>query len=201
MNSTNRGANRLVILLFGLLALALGAGAIALGLVAGARDAFDTGASSAIGTLGSFSAETGVAATSLSVLWIVALAALAVVVVLLVVFIQRQGRGHHGRVLESEPDADGRTLIDSGFAESALSEALADSPEIVSSHVSTYRVKKTPVLKISATARRGVSPAVVVEVVERAVRALDELLGIRVPVLIQISGGLSTRVAKASRLQ
>jgi len=57
------------------------------------------------------------------------------------------------------------------------------------------------VLKVSVTCRRGVSPREATRAVESTLAAFDDLLGLPVPVLIQISGGFRARVSSASRAQ
>jgi hypothetical protein len=122
-------------------------------------------------------------------------------VIVLIVFIFRQGRGHTGTALVEPTSAHGTTIIDAAVAENALQDALDGRPEFISSHVSTYRVRRVPVLKVAVTCQRGVSPNDAAMLVEERLRAFDELLGRELPALIQIGGGFRSRVTRATRLR
>ncbi len=200
MNSTNRAANRLLILIVGLLLIVVGAAAAAAVLLPGVRDVWTAGAGTVTEQVFSWLQQTPLGDTGVS--WIMpAILALAVIaVIVLIVFIARQGRGHTGIVVTEPTSEHGTTVVESSVAEHALQDAIGSRSEFVASHVSTYRVKRTPVLKISVTCRRGVSPKDAAAIVEDAVRALDVLLGRRLPALIQISGGFRARVTSTTRL-
>jgi hypothetical protein len=129
------------------------------------------------------------------------LVVIVLAVVLLVVFALRQGHGRTGTVVDETVGEHGQTVISSKVAEEAIQDALSARPEFVTSHVSTYRVKRTPTLKVSVTCRRGVSPADASAIVESTLRALDQLLGRELPALVQISGGFRARVSGSTRLQ
>ncbi|MGA1838813.1 hypothetical protein VD659_17985 [Herbiconiux sp. 11R-BC] len=201
MNSTNRAANRLLILIVGLLLLAVGAASAAAVLLPAVRDGWTGATGQVTDQVSSWLQQTPLGGTRVS--WIMpALLLLAVIgVIVLIVFIARQGRGHTGVAVREPTSEHGTTVVESAVAEHALQDAIAGRPEFVASHVSTYRVKRTPVLKISVTCRRGVSPADAAAIVDDAVRALDVLLGRPLPALVQISGGFRARVTSTTRLQ
>ena len=205
MNNTNRGLNRLGILLFGLVLLAAGAGAA----VAAAVPEWLEGWKSLSATVSDASSDVidGTTLDGVEQSWIlIAIAAACLVlIVLLVVFVFRQG---HGRVrsLVTETPASavdrptgGSVVIDGRVAEQAIQHALDGHPGVVSSSVSTYLVGRTPALTVSVNVRRGVSPHEVRVFIDDTVTAWDAVLGREVPVLIQINAGLATRVAKPAR--
>jgi hypothetical protein len=201
MNNTNRALNRGVVLVIGLVVLALGAAAIAVGSLPAVSNAWKDVAPQVRTTLSGWFTSAPIAGTTVDWWWIAVLAALLVMVILLVVFIFRQGHGHTARFLDDAPTADGSTIVDSKVAEQLVQDALDGHPELVSSHVSTYRVRRTPVLKVSATARRGVSPREVVDTVETALDSLEKLLGHPVLASVQVSGGFRARLSSTTRLQ
>ncbi|PPF89497.1 hypothetical protein C5B96_00960 [Subtercola sp. Z020] len=200
MNSTNRGANRAVILLAGLVLLAAGLSAAAVGALASVRDGYTEQAPGVVSSVTEALKATPLGGTGHSWLWLAAAALLLVLVILFVVFIFRQGGGHTRTLLSEKPTEHGRTVVDSAVAEQLLQESLATHPELVASHVSTYAVKGSSVLKVSVSCRRGVSPADARDLVEAQLLALDELLGSSIPALIQVSGGFRVRTAGATRL-
>jgi hypothetical protein len=200
MNSTNRALNRTFIFLVGLLLLATGAAATAVALVASVTDGWKTTAPDVSASVSSALVDTPLGDTGHSWLWIVLIAVLLIVVLLLVLFVTRQGRGHTRRLLTPPPTDNGSTVLDAAVAEQVLQESLTGRPELLSSHVSTYKVRGASVLKVTVTCRRGVSPIDVTRIVESRIAALEQLLGTDVPALIQISGGFRTRVTKSTRL-
>lgn len=200
MNNTNRALNRSLLLAVGLLLLAAAATLCLLATQTATADAWGAVADSARATVAGWLQATPLAATGTSWLWIVALAVLTAIVGLLLSFILRQGRGHSGRLISEQTTEWGSTLVDSAVAEHMLQDALTERPEFLSTRVSTYRVAREAVLKVSVTCRRGTSPTEVVRVVEQALTALDDLLGLRIPTLLQISGCFRVRTGRTTRI-
>lgn len=215
MNNTNRALNRVVLLLFGLVLVALGVAAAGAAVVPDLLDQWK----SIAGTAQEGSADV-VKATTIDgfghswILIVVPLLCL-LLIVLLLVFIFRQGQGHSralvthkggtestatGTVIPSPGAGEGTVVIDGKVAEQAIQQALDGHPALVSSSVSTYLVGRTPALRITAQVRRGASPQVVRVFIDQTVAAWDDVLGREVPVLIQINGGLTTKTARASRI-
>jgi len=201
VNNTNRALNRGVILVIGVLLLAAGGAAIAVGSTPIISSSWRDLAPAVRTNLRSFFASAPVAGTTVDWWWIAVLAALAVVAILLLAFIFRQGHGHTARFIDEAPTEDGSTIVDSKVAEQLVQDALDKHPELVSSHVSTYLVRRAPVLKVSATARRGVSPRDVVDTVETALDSLEQLLGHPVLASVQVSGGFRARISSTTRLR
>lgn len=198
MNNTNRGLNRTITTIVGVLALIAGAGLLAVALVPVVRGAYRATAPQIAGETATWVKGLRIPGTTASWGWILVLAVLVLIIVLLLVFILRQGHGHYGRLIIEE-GTDGTTIIESAVAEQALRQDLDARHEFVSSHVSTYRVRGAAVLKVSVTCRRGVSPRDATDIVEDALRTLDALLGREVPALLQISGGFRARASSATR--
>lgn len=200
MNATNRGANRAVILLAGLVLLALGLTAAAVGAITSIASGFRDASPAVVSTVTGWLQATPLGSTGHSWLWLAAAAVMLVLIILFLMFILRQGGGHTRTLLEQPPTDDGRILVDAAVAEQLLKDSLDGRPEFVASRVSTYDVKGTSVLKVSVSCRRGYSPADARDLVEQQLRGLDALLGASVPALIQVSGGFRVRSAGATRL-
>jgi len=198
MNSTNRAMNRIVIVIVGTFLLACGLVAVGVGAVASVRDAWRVAVPQLARTArawvrsGADSADTAVA--------VAIVAALVILIVLLIVFIFRQGRGHTSRLMTDATTDHGSTIIESGLAEQLVQDALADRPELLATRVSTYRVRRASVLKISVVARRGASPRDIGVAIDNALHALDAVVGVQIPAAIHIGGGLRTRMTTAARL-
>ena len=201
MNNTNRALNRFFIFLVGLLLFIVGVAALAFAVLPDIQSGWKKTAPTVRDTASGWFAAAHIPDTEVSWWWIAVLAVLVLLIVLLLVFIFRQGHGHTSKFISTTPNGHGRTIIDSKVAEQLVQDALTDHPALVSSHVSTYLVKKTPVLKVSATARRGVSPSDVIATAETALTSLDQLVGQHVLASVQIGGGFRARTAKTTRLQ
>ncbi|CAD6008904.1 hypothetical protein [Agreia sp. COWG] len=201
MNSTNRGANRLLIFVCGLLLLVVGAAGAAALLVPAVRVGWKDSSEQISNQVQTWFENTQIGGINNSWIMPAILVLLVIAVIILISFIVKQGRGHTGTAFDESTSENGRTVIESSVAEHAIQDALKDRSEFVASSVSTYSVKRTPVLKVSVTCRRGVSPRDAADIVEQKLRALDVLLGRELPALIQISGGFRSRVTKTTRLQ
>lgn len=201
MNNTNRAANRLLIFACGLLLLVVGAAAAAAVLVPFVRDAWKDTSGQVADQVASWLQQTQLGGNGISWILIAVVALLVIGIIVLIVFISRQGRGRTGIAISEPTTEHGSTVVESSVAEQAIQDALDAHSEFVASHVSTYKVRRTPVLKVSVTCRRGVSPKDAAAIVESKLLALDQLLGRELPALIQISGGFRARVTKTTRLQ
>ncbi|GAA0990374.1 hypothetical protein [Subtercola frigoramans] len=201
MNSTNRVLNRTLLLLAGLVLIGVGGSAI---LLAGSQpfaDAWRSVAPAATITVESWLRATPLAALGHSWLLAVAAVLLLAAAAILVIFVLRQGGGHTRRLLAAPATIDGSTLVEAGVAEQLLGRAMESRPELLSSRVSTYRVRGQSVLKVSVTCRRGVSPAETARTIENLLASLDEQLGARIAAVIQLSGGFRVRASSSTRLQ
>ena len=200
MTSTNRALNRLLVILVGLVLLVAGA-AVAVGAVL--PDVQTTVAGAA--TDAKAPADDALSGGQPWILWVVAAAALVLILVL-AWFALRQGHGRTGTLLRRAPGdgagspTGGSLVIDAKVAEQMLEEALGHDSTIVSIDVTAFEVKRETVLRITAVARRGVSPVAVRRSVDDAVARWDQVLGTEVPVVIQITGGLRSSMSSETRL-
>ena len=201
MNSTNRGLNRLLIVATGLLLLVVGAAAAVGAWLPGAKDTWTPIADGVNTQVTGWLQQTPLADTGSSWLLIALVAVIVIGIILLLAFSLRQGQGRTGTIIRYRTADTGRTILDVTVAKDALSDALGARDEFITTSVSAYDVKRTPVLKVSATCRRGVSPRDAAAIVEQNLEALDALLGREVPVLLQLSGGFRARVQQSTRLQ
>lgn len=200
MNSTNRFLNRALIFLTGMILMLLGAAAIVLAATpAFARAWSDTGRT-VRQTTARWVAATRVPGTHISWWWIALLGGLLLIVIALVVFIFRQGHGRTSQFVSSIRTDAGITIIDSRIPEQLLEDALRDQPALVGSRVSTYLVRRHPVLKVSVSARRGMSPKDILNQVETTLNALEQVIGQPVLAFVNISGGMRARLHTTSRL-
>ncbi|MWV48038.1 hypothetical protein GRS96_01960 [Rathayibacter sp. VKM Ac-2803] len=195
MTTTNRFLNRALLFVVGLVLFVAG-GAVAAGsLLPDVQQTVSTAAEDATQpTADALSAQPWI-------LWVTAAVAL-VLILLLVRFIVRQGRGRTSTLLRvgSGAASAGSVTIEAKVAEQVLEEALSHDSAIVSVDVTAFEIRRQNVLRVTAHTRRGVSPVQVRRSIDTAVRRWDALLGEETPVVIQIVGGLRTRVSGAARV-
>ncbi|MGK9149118.1 hypothetical protein KXS11_15910 [Plantibacter flavus] len=206
MNSTNRGLNRLLILVVGLVLTALGAAALAVVTVPFIADWWRDNRGVVLDTIAGwfawnpFAAVPGAQADRGAAPIVVPIAAvvlLVVVAALLIAFALRQGRGRTG-IVHRAPTDRGDVILDADVAAHALGDALEDTSAFSAVRVSAWQVGRDRALKVAVTCARGVSPRTAVETVSTAVESLDSLLGVELPVLVEVGGGF--RAAKPKRV-
>ncbi|MCI0158734.1 hypothetical protein KNO15_18705 [Leifsonia shinshuensis] len=200
MNNTNRALNRSLVLFAGLILFACGVGAFLLATDPSIRNGWSAAATRTQVSLASALTAPAVTRNGPGWLSIAAVVALLLLIVLLLVFVFRQGHGHTSKLFQEGTTGRGRTVIDAALAEHLLHDSLTGRPELITTSVSTYTVRHAAVLKVAVTCRRGVSPRHVATLIEATLRALDTLLGAEFPALVQIGGGIRTRLAKSTRL-
>ena len=206
MNSTNRILNRIFVFLVGLLVLTGGATLALVALVPLVRDSWTNatrvGIDRATRWLQATPFPESLIPVSGSWLWLIVLAAGVLLIAVLVTFCLRQGQGHTGRIVSlNGKTSSGAVVIESRVAEHAIQDALTNRPELVASHVSTYRVKNQSALKVAITCRRGISPREASRIVNEVLFSFDNLLGLQLPALVQISGGFRARTTDAARIR
>ena len=205
MNSTNRGLNRLLILLIGLVFVVIGAAALAVVTVPVVADWWRDNRAVVLDTIegwfawNPFAAAPGADAgqTAPVLVPIVGIVLLVIVAALLIPFVLRQGRGRSGVVHRATVE-HGDIVLETDVAANALNDALDDTEAFSSVRVSAWDVNRAQALKVAVTCRRGVSPRTAVETVSTAVESLDRLLGVELPVLVEVGGGF--RAAKPKRV-
>ncbi|PZE86236.1 hypothetical protein [Curtobacterium sp. MCBD17_032] len=191
MNGTNRTVGRIVLVVVGLVLLALGVAVVLVQTLPAAADRWHTAADTALGGLGSRAPrDAAVPAWS----WVLG-GAIALGVLALLVLTSIRG-GRTSTVLEDDGPADGlpgRVRIEAAAIEHALSSAIAPLPQVASLAVDVRRVRRRTAVRIVVRTRRGAPPRELVDRVEAVVTDLDALLGERLPVLLRIARGGSSR--------
>ena len=201
MNNTNRALNRIFAVILGLLLLALGSAIVLVATVPIVAERFSSAAPEILRSASALGRSAPVPGGGGN-WWLIAGAALLLLLVaLLLIFIFRQGHGHTTTLITEDGDDHGGIEIDARVAERLLGDALANHRALVSSHVSTYRVRGIPVLKVAVVARRGVSPTDIAAAIDPLLDALNSVLGRDVAASIQIGAGIRTRTAAATRLE
>lgn len=132
--------------------------------------------------------------TAQTIAWIVAGALAVAVVVALAVILTRPPRRFRAAL-----DQDGVT-IDHDVVEDLFASALAATPDVlgVSSATSKRRGRRTVGLTVRLRPRADL--AAVLTAVEAALESTDRLLGVRLPLAVQLTGGIRSTFAHDRRV-
>lgn len=198
MNHVNRGLNRTILCIAGLVLLVAGALAATAVLVAPIGEAWTRTGEAAIGVAQDVRSST-VITSSTAMTWFDAAvtAACAICIVICVTILVRMlTRRRRDRIrIAMREDELGRVVISDSFAADALQQSLSQRPEIVSAKISGGRYRGQEVLHVSVTPRSGVSPRQVADTVTTLTANLGRLTGTENPVYVSIHAGLRSRIA------
>ncbi|MFJ4028675.1 hypothetical protein ACIPWF_14965 [Paenarthrobacter sp. NPDC089989] len=199
MRNTNRALNRLVLAVVGLLLVILGAAVFAAGLLPSAATTW-TSTVSHVTEEARRLLESAPLAGPLRSWWLVAgIAVLLFCAALCLAWISRQGGGHTPVMGRQSEGTDGTTVIDSGLVSFAVQEALADHRQVLSTSVSAWESRRGTMLRLAIEARQGASPRELADTVEELVKEIDGWMGNPMPVLVRITSGGRSSLAKSRR--
>lgn len=206
MNGTPRGLNRVLLTLIGLLLLVTGAGLTLIATVPAAARWWQNYAGAQMDWLADFERRTRLIVTSQSWIWLAGAAVFVVIIVVMISWIANQGKGRANTLVSYQGNADddgapGAVKLSCAVAEQALKSALLERTDLLSVSVTSYDFKGQTALKARVLPRQGVAPHEVAREISELVEALDELLGIEVPVLLSIGAAARSRFTKAERVR
>jgi|GEM_PF-453958 len=198
MNATNRGVNRIVLFVVGVVLIAAGGAAAVAASWPVAGEVWKRSMSTTTEWMrGADRASRLSEATTVSWLALGLLCALLAIVIIAVTVVARLGGGRSSTVIreEAEEGAKGSVSIRPAFASGAIAHSLSSHDEILSSRVNARRIRGSDVLHVSVTPRQNTSPVTVAETVTRLVDNLVTLTGRDTPTLVSIRSGVRSRLA------
>ncbi|WP_138445328.1 hypothetical protein [Sinomonas susongensis] len=211
MNGTPRALNRILILVFGLLVLALGVLMLLLAAVPAVGEWWRVWAPSASLDAGRAFGSTLIPGTRVSWLWLLAMALLVVVILAMIGWMALQGTGRRDLIAWSNPPAEhglpatgeapGRVAIAASAADQALRAALASRKDLLATSVAAVEFEGKVALRVRVVSRQGADPQGIAREVERLVTGMDLLFGHECPVLLHISSGPRARFSRAERVR
>ncbi|WP_066521358.1 hypothetical protein [Curtobacterium ammoniigenes] len=187
MTQSNRTMNRLILILLGLIAIAAGL-LLGSGSVPAARAALKR-------TVSLPTHLTIAAATD----WTIAVGA-GVIVILSLIWIVTRGRGGTSIAARRAFGRDAVT-INIALIRAVIDDALRGAPDIVSTGVDAYRVRRQRVLRMRVAVRRGGNAVAALEMVDEALSELDRTLGQQVPVLVHLTRSTTSALARPIRVR
>lgn len=186
MTKSNRTVNRIILFVLGLVAVVVGL-TVGAGVLPAVQDA--------IKPVIDLPTKVDVPASSL---WIVAAACLVVIVLALLWVFTRGGGGTS--VAVRERSGDDAVTVNVALVRDVVEHELAGVRDVVGSRVDTYLVRRERAARIRVAVRRGGDAVTVLDAVDRAVSVLDRTLGRQVPVLVHLTGGTRSALAKSTRV-
>lgn len=206
MNGTPRGINRFLLSIFGLILLALGLGLVVVVAVPAAASWWHAYAGAQVDWLAEYADSSRLLLTNESWIWLAAAALALVLIIVMITWIGNQGKGRADTLLERHGTADndgaaGSVRLSCTVAEQALKNALLQRGDLHGVSVTSYDFRGETTLKVRVLPKQGVAPHAVARDFVELVAALDELLGVEVPVLLSIGAGARSRFTKAERVR
>ncbi|MFD1212257.1 hypothetical protein ACFQ36_09415 [Arthrobacter sp. GCM10027362] len=197
MNQTPRTLNHVVLAVFGLVLMLLGALAVALVAVEPLARWWQRATADAGIRLEQLLAATTLPGQPESWLWSVAAVLLAAVILLLLAWAAQQGRGRVSTLaVDYDGGVPGVVSLSAAAAEQALRAALQERPDILHATVAAYEYRGVPGLHLRVLLRQGVSPQTVARDVMDLVEAMDLVVGVNLPVVISIGAGARARLGR-----
>ena len=87
-----------------------------------------------------------------------------------------------------------------GLIQDIIESEVASSRDLASLKISSWEVKKHPALALTAAVYKGTNPREVKIEIDQAIAKLDQVLGIKMPILVQIATNWRTNLGSADRV-
>lgn len=206
MNGTPRWLNRTILSLLGFILVVAGAGLVVITAIPRAARWWQRYATAQVDWLRAYEAKTRLIVTSESWIWFAAAAFFLLVIIVMISWVANQGKGRASTLLSYQGNADddgaaGTVKLSCAVAEQAVKSALLEHPDLISTSVTSYEFAGQTALKIRVLPKQGVAPHHVAAEIGELVEALDELLGVEIPVLLSIGAAARSRFTKADRVR
>lgn len=199
MRNTNRALNRLMLAIVGLVPTGAGAVVLAVGVLPSAASTWTQTGAFAVNQARKLLDSAPLAGPVRSWWMVAGIAVLLLGAVLCVVWLSRQGGGRSPVLGRQSHGAEGATVIDSGLVALAVQEGFADNEQVLSTSVSAWESRRGTALRLAVEARQGASPRELADTAEELVREIQAWMGHPLPVLIRITSGARSGVARIRR--
>lgn len=190
MNRTNRVVNRLLLLIAGIIAAAVGIALILRSVrpnwFADVWEEFSEPVRSAVFAASHWNAKI----PGIGVLSGVAVLGFLIgllLLILTVAFFCGLRSGKTKTVLRIQT-ARGKTEVDRNIAEAILAGPLRTRTDVLSADTKVYRVRRDPAITLSVTPRQGARLAQILRTIDTAVDDWDALTGAQIPIVVHLHG-------------
>lgn len=206
MKKLPRALNRILLFVFGLLFLAAGAALVGVATYAPLRELALKYRSRLDGEYTSLAGQATFKVSGQQFSWVqVGLIAVAIIFALLLLsWIFSQGGGKiRSLALNAagkDSEKEGEITAELGLIRDIIEDAVSDSRWISSLKVASWDVKKRPGLLLSAAVFKGANPREVKTELDQAVARLDQVLGIKMPILVRLTTNWRSNLGSADRV-
>lgn len=206
MKKLPRALNRILLFVFGLLFLATGAALVGAATYAPLRERAFKYRSRLDSDYTSLVQKTTFTVSGQQFSWIqVGLIAVAIIVALLLLsWIFSQGGGKiRSLALNAagkDSEKEGEITAELGLIRDIIEDEVSDSRWISSLKVASWEVKKRPGLLLSAAVFKGANPREVKTELDQAITTLDQVLGIKMPILVRLTTNWRSNLGSADRV-
>ncbi|WP_122820756.1 hypothetical protein [Varibaculum vaginae] len=206
MKKLPRALNRILLFVFGLLFLATGAALVGVTTYAPLRELAFKYRSRLDSGYASLAQQATFQVSGYQFSWVqVGLIAVAIIVALLLItWIFSQGGGKiRSLALNAagkDSEKEGEITAELGLIQDLIEQEVTDSRWISSLKVASWEVKKRPGLLLSAAVYKGANPQEVKAELKRAIATLDQVLGIKMPILVRLTTNWRSNLGSADRV-
>lgn len=206
MKKLPRALNRILLFVFGLLFLAIGAALVGVATYKPLRELALKYRSRLDSEYASLARQATFKVSGQQFSWVqVGLIAVAIIVTLLLItWIFSQGGGKiRSLALNAagkDSEKEGEITAELGLIRDIIEDAVSDSRWISSLKVASWDVKKHPGLLLSAAVYKGANPREVKTDLDQAIARLDQVLGINLPILVRLTTNWRSNLGSADRV-
>ena len=206
MKKLPRALNRILLFVFGLLFLAAGTLLVGAAINAPLRDLVLKYRSCLDSDYTSLVQKATFTVSGQQFSWIqVGLIAVAIIVALLLlswIFSQGGGKIRSLALNKAGKDSEkeGEITAELGLIRDIIEDEVSDSRWISSLKVASWDVKKQPGLLLSAAVYKGANPREVKTELDQAIARLDQVLGIKMPILVRLTTNWRSNLGSADRV-
>lgn len=206
MKKLPRALNRILLFVFGLLFLAIGAALVGVATYKPLRELALKYRSRLDSEYASLARQATFKVSGQQFPWVqVGLIAVAIIVTLLLItWIFSQGGGKiRSLALNAagkDSEKEGEITAELGLIRDIIEDAVSDSRWISSLKVASWDVKKHPGLLLSAAVYKGANPREVKTDLDQAIARLDQVLGINLPILVRLTTNWRSNLGSADRV-
>ena len=206
MKKLPRALNRILLFVFGLLFLAAGTLLVGAAIDAPLRELALKYRSRLDGEYTSLAGQATFKVSGQQFSWVqVGLIAVAIIVALLLlswIFSQGGGKIRSLALNKAGKDSEkeGEITAELGLIRDIIEDEVSDSRWISSLKVASWDVKKHPGLLLSAAVYKGANPREVKTELDQAIARLDQVLGIKMPILVRLTTNWRSSLGSADRV-
>lgn len=131
-----------------------------------------------------------------------AIAVIVIVALLIWIFVQGGGKIRSLALNEAGKDTQkqGEITAELGLIRDIIEDEVSASRWISSMKIQSWEVKKRPGLLVTAAVYKGANPQEIKTELDKAIAKLDQVLGIKMPILVRLTTNWRSNIGSANRV-